>query len=262
MAWTALTGNERVAPFRWDVPKVRESAAAELLPQPLRRNVDRRPGTAREREQDVTAPPGDTRDLVEERDHVRVRDEVEGAVCKRQRRRVRLLIRHVQVGGCVATGLLEHRLRQVDTDDRRLGEARRQSDRASPRARADVEDARRRSRESVEPGVIRCERVLEPHGVPNRRERVELPAYDRTEELPEDRAAHGRVGGKPRKPTPDRGAGDHEGSRGMRTGGPGLTPSIAAALPPLIASDRLRYESSYRIRSPRRASANARAATA
>src|SRR5262249_30030828 len=126
----------------------------------------------------------------------------------------------------------------------RRREAPRKRERTGARARADVEDAGRLLGQPVERGLVRRERVLEAHRVPHRRERIELPAHERTEQPPQERAAHGRVGGQSREPAPDRSTIDHDGSRWMRTSRPGLIPSIAAALPPLIATDRLRYESS------------------
>src|SRR5204862_6008648 len=97
---------------------------------------------------------------------------------------------------------------------------------------------------------------------PDGRERIELPAHKGTEELPQQRVAHRGVSREAREASPDCHSVDHVGSKRIRTSRPGFVPSIAAALPPLIAIDRLRYESSYRIRSPGLASANVRAASA
>src|SRR5262249_22118216 len=147
-------------------------------------------------------------------------------------------------GRRVATGLRGPRVREVDADDRRLREAVREPERTGTRPGTDVEDARRRAGHSFERSVVRRERVLEPHRVPDGCDRVELPAHERTEEPPQDRAAHGGIGRHSCKPSADRRAIDHDGSRWMRTSRPGLSPSMAAALPPLIAIDRFRYESS------------------
>src|SRR5438034_1265731 len=164
--------------------------------------------------------------------------------------------------GRVPTGLLQHRVGEVDADDPRLRKAAGERQRARAGARAEVEHTRGRLLERVEPRLVRRERVLHAHRVPHRCQRVELPAHERAKQLPEERAADGRVRREPREAPADGDAIDHAGSKWIRTSWPGLMPNIAAALPPLIAIERLRYESSYRIRSPGRASANVLAATA
>ena len=60
-----------------ELRKVRESAAAELTPEALERHVDRRLRATREGEERMAARRGHAIELVEERDHVGVRDEVE-----------------------------------------------------------------------------------------------------------------------------------------------------------------------------------------
>ena len=110
-------------------------------------------------------------------------------------------------------------------------------------------------------GVVRSQVCGIAHRVPLGRDRVELLAHQRPKETPQARIAHDGVCRQPRKFLPEREP-VHKVSRWMRTSRPSLIPSIAAALPPLIAIDTFRYASSYKIMSPGRASANVRAATA
>ena len=53
---------------------------AQLSPQPVGRDVDRRVGAPRERQRERPSRRDDARELVEERDHVREDDELEIAV--------------------------------------------------------------------------------------------------------------------------------------------------------------------------------------
>ena len=140
----------------------------------------------------------------------------------------------------VPARLFEHRLGQVDADDLRLGKTLRQPQRARTCSGADVEDARRRVLQRCESRFVRRERVLEAHRVPDGRERIELPAHKGTKELPQQRVAHRGVSREAREASPDCHPVDHVGSKRIRTSRPGFVPSIAAALPPLIAIDRLR----------------------
>ena len=190
-------------------------------------------------------------------------DELERLVREGKRRRVGPLERDpaAQLVRHPPARVVEHRFRQIDADDLRRGKAAGDRDRPRAGAGAEIERALRCGRKRVEARLVRCERVFHAHRLPHGRQRVELPAQERPEEPPHAWTPHRRIRREPRELAADRDA-DHDGSRWMRTSCPALIPSIAAAFPPLIAMDRLRYESSYRIRSPGRASANVRAATA
>src|SRR5436305_7118385 len=89
-----LPRKKRRAARRGQLFEPREAPPAELPPEPLGRHVDGRCGSEREAEDD--APPGrdEAADLVEERDHVRERDEVEGSVLEGKPRRVADLEAH------------------------------------------------------------------------------------------------------------------------------------------------------------------------
>src|SRR5262249_24310096 len=120
----ALAGKQRVAATGVELRKLRESTPRELLAQPLGRHVDRGLGAAREGKQRIAAGRDEASDLVEEGDHVRVRDELERAVAERKRRRIGALVPNAlaQLRRRIAPGVIEHRLRHVDADDLGVGE--------------------------------------------------------------------------------------------------------------------------------------------
>ena len=192
-----------------------------------------------------------------------MRDELERPVGERQRGCVGLLKldARAKLLGQPAARFGEHPFGEVGADDLGVWELARDRTRTCARPGAQIKRTCRRSGQRLQPGFVRRERILELHRPPHGRERVELPTNQRPEETPGARIPDGGIGRQPRELPPDCFA-DHDGSRWMRTSWPDAMPNIAAAFPPLIAIDRFRYESSYRIRSPGRASANVRAATA
>src|SRR5436190_10669906 len=185
----ALTGKERGPGSGLKIRKVRETSLRELVAETLRWDPDRclRPGG--ERERDPPAGRGDTGELVEERDHVRERDEVEAAVGIRKVRSIGLLEGHAagELRWRLAPGLLHHPRREVGADHLGLRESPRNEERAEAGAGSEVEPTR-----GLAVDVLQCllegsERVRAPHLVPARREVVELGAHQRPERSPEAR---------------------------------------------------------------------------
>src|SRR5207244_5098391 len=83
--WTlALSADERGTGTRRKFRKIREAAGAQLALQALGRHPDRRLSAGREAEEHESARAHDTGELVEERDHVAERHEVECAVLVRE----------------------------------------------------------------------------------------------------------------------------------------------------------------------------------
>src|SRR3954471_6467416 len=76
--WTLTPAGEKCCPAsRRNLRKFGESPSSKLAAQTFRRHVDRRPRAARESDDEVSAGRDDARKVVEERDHVVERHEVE-----------------------------------------------------------------------------------------------------------------------------------------------------------------------------------------
>src|SRR5205085_4978826 len=173
-----------------ELRKVRESASLELSPQAAGVDVDRGLAAAREAEDDVSAGGDDTRELVEEGDHVRVRHEVEGAVLEGQRRGVADLEPDA-VG--LPPRLGDHRVGEVDPDHLGLGEAARHRESGRARAGAEVERATRRRLDLLQRALEGGEVVGLDDLVPLGRDPVELPPERTAEEAPHAGPAYDRV---------------------------------------------------------------------
>ena len=242
-----LAGDESRAAACFDLRKVRET------PRPPAPCGSCRPGrrsasAGRARTQAASDPPrtDDPRELIEERDHVRGRDEVERCVAVGQCRCVPVLERDV----LAATGLLPWRARPSPARCRRRPHGPRES---APRSTAPLTPCRcrRRARVSTGPSTVASAastganasglRIVSQHG----REHVELLADQRADERPESWEAHGDVRREPRvaaaEPLPQV---PHGTSRLIRTSCPARALSVCAALPPFIATATLPYESS------------------
>src|SRR5204862_8342760 len=156
-----LSGKERRPGAGLKVRKVRETALAELLPQALGRDPDRRLRATGEREEHVAARRCDAGELVEEWDHVRERDKVEGAGRERQVRGVRDLETHSlgELRRCRPAGLGDHLLRDVRPHDARCREAAGDREGREAGAGAEVEHALRLRGQGVERLVQRREGV-------------------------------------------------------------------------------------------------------
>ena len=92
LAWSlrsmGLARKERVPRPGAELRKVREPARAELPAKAVRCGIDRRRRARRREDEHVPSRRNDATQLLEERDHVDERDELERGVRKRQRRRV------------------------------------------------------------------------------------------------------------------------------------------------------------------------------
>ena len=153
-------------------------------------------------------------DLVEERDHVRVRNEVEGFVCVRERRRVGPLEADParNLVGQLAPRLFEHPVGEIRTDDVCLRKSARDRQRAVAGAGADVERMRRRLRQCLERLLVRRQVIRTPDLVPARRQGLELAPHDAAKQPPEPRAGDDGIRRQTRELTAER-LSVHEASR-------------------------------------------------
>ena len=190
----------------------------------------------RTRRPPTSAAPNDPGELVEERDHVRERDEVERAVRERQRRRVapaRSRTRSASSGGILRARLVDHRAARSTPTTSASGNRR--GDRETPPRRC---PCRRRATRRGASGTAsspaskpaRC--VAAPARVPRSARAARTAARSgRAEEPPEQRPAHDDVGGEARELPPAR-ASPAYAFDAIRSFLAGLrTPNIAAALP-------------------------------
>ena len=134
--------------YRPGNPQVRKSSPGKLGAQALRRHPDRRLRPDGERDDRPAGRRGHPSQLVEERDHVRERHEIElavrvgevGASARSKRMRP-------ASSGATAAGLVDHRRREVlDADDLRVGTPLRATARAAG-ARPEIEHVSRRALE-------------------------------------------------------------------------------------------------------------------
>ena len=179
--------------------KPRRSSSA---PHAVERHPDRRRGAHAVGDRDVAAGRGDARELVEERDHVVQRHEVERAVGVRQRatRRRRRSARARSSRAAAPRSIIPRR----DVDARHLARrasARRRARATAPRAGAEVEHARRRGSTRVERGARSASELARATRgrVPLGREPVEVPRQRPPEEPPERRRRARRRRHEPRE---------------------------------------------------------------
>src|ERR1051325_9319273 len=227
------------------VRKVREPTRSELCAQPFRRDPDRRVRPAGEREDHRAARRRDPCELVEERDHVGERDELERAVLVGQLRSIGLLEAHAvgELRGRVPACERDHLLRDICADDLRFREAPRQRKGCEARARPEVEGPPRRLRKGRKCLLERREGLIGAQLVPAWRKPVELPADRAAEGTPQDRAAYHGVRRQPSELAAElcfEVAKVHGVRRWILTSWPGPMPNISAALPPLIAIEKFR----------------------
>src|SRR5438067_643052 len=176
------------------------------------------------------------RNLVEERDHVRVRDEVERAVREGERGRIGELEVHAagELRRELPARLGDHPLREIRSRHVRLRKATRERERAAAGSGAEVEGSARRRRQLVERPFVRREVPLLEDRVPARGQRLELPPRQRTEEAPQARVANDCVRRQPRELLPQL-LPVHGTFMWIRKSWPSRAPNICPALPPLMA---------------------------
>src|SRR5918999_6518405 len=140
-----LPGKQRRAGAGGELRKLRETARRELGSKPLRRDIDRRLVTPRERDQERSAGFEHTLQLVEERDPVRKRYEVARAVGNGKVSGVSLLESDPlrKLWRRLPPGFGHHVAGEVDADHLRVWEPRCDREGAEAGAGADVERASR-----------------------------------------------------------------------------------------------------------------------
>src|SRR5215210_2459643 len=220
----AATGKHRCSSTCRNFRKVREATALELAAESVGRHVDRGLRSTGEGEEGPASGPQDPLDLIDERDHVRVGDEVElavlegelGRICFPERRALDVLARDV-----------EHRRGDVDSDDLRVGEAL--HDRLCPRtgAGSDVESPLDLLGDPAERRGVGSEGVRKPHPGPRRRKAIELQPDQRPEERPEGRPPDDGS----RRQARESSAESYSEAARSRTSVPALTWKVSAALP-------------------------------
>src|SRR5262249_41536843 len=126
-----LAGKQRRSGVGGKVRKIRKATPLELGAQSLGRHVDRRPGPARECDDERTAGRKHSVELIEERDHVAEPDEVERGVTVWELRRIGDLETNpvAQVVVKVLARLLDHPLGDVSAGHLRPREATRDQER-------------------------------------------------------------------------------------------------------------------------------------
>src|SRR5438067_8094285 len=189
----------------------------------------------------------DAGELVEERDHVGERDEIERFVLVRESRSVSDLETDPRLltGRNPSACACDHLLRQVGADDVRVWETPCDRERRTAGSRAEVEHTHRFGLNPLERRHVRRERIGGAHLVPHGRKSVELLAHERTKDAPQPRPPHDDVRHEPSELASDCLSGEHQGtSRWMRTASPSRAANNSAALPPLIAIAMFRYASS------------------
>ena len=225
--------------------------------QPLGRNVDRRLRTAGEAEDDGAARRGHAGELIEERDHVRERHEVERPVSVRSWEASASSKRHGRRAQRMSPpGAAASISGARSAPPPRSRETARDHECGPPSARSEVELLPWRAIQRLQRRLERVEGILAPHPTPHRGHAVELPPRRAA-----GRGARDVASARRRRSQAARTAGRvsrrqldvdlRARSRTERLGGARLT-----------ASATFRYESSYRISSPASASANVRAVTA